>query len=811
MVQDLRHGARMLIRQRGFTLIAVLTLALGVGANTAIFSLAYQILLSDLPYPESDRLVALSLTHSAAAAAGVSRFRVNAGNWEEWRALSRSFADIALVRPGVNFNLTGDGSPERVRGAKVSSNLLQVLGTGPLFGRSFTEEEALRDAKVVLLAYGFWDRRYARDPNIIGRRIHLNSESYEVIGVLPQAFGYPARDIDLLSPLFIPPGELRTEYNFHYRAVGRLEKGVSIEQAQAEAEAITLRWSERFPQSGGNRYGVWLASLRDDAVGDFRSVLYVLGAAVGGLLLVGCINLGGLLAVRASSRTREFAIRAALGASASRLLRQTIAEALPLGVAGALGGLLLAWWLIEVSRRWLPPQLPGSDTIGLHLPALLFALALGLIVVLLAGMIPSRLVARAQSAGSLARRIEQESRASTGGGAMRSAVAAAQMAITLVLIFAVSLLGRSLVEVLKVDPGFSPESVLTLQLQVTRAEYPTDSALADYYHRLVARVKNVPGVTEAGMVNALPFSGSGVSGPVEFEGQTDSHRLAADGRSATPGYFAAMGIPLIGGRDFTEHDNEKGAGVGIIDEQMARRAFGGENPIGKRFRFGVITNSTPWIEIVGVVGHIRYQSLESDPRPQVYWPQAQPRPEAQQSRDQAALVIRTSGRPEAFASAILEEIRRENPNQPVYDLRSMEEWLDRSLQSRKLLTGLVALFGVSALLLACLGLYGVVSYGVGLRLREFAIRMALGADASDLRRMVVARALLISLTGSAIGLIAIWPVGRALRSLLYGVGSGDAIALVAAPVVMLATALLASLGPSRRAARANPADALRGD
>jgi len=808
MIQDLRYGVRMLLTNKSFTTVAVLSLALGIGLTTAIFSVAYGLLLRALPYPDPERLATLSLTNTVAAATGVSRFSVNAANWIEWRAQSRSFEDIALTRVATNFNLTGDGPPERVQGARASSNLPQVLGLQPLLGRSFTEEETLRDAKVAVLSYGFWQRRCARDPDILGRRLQLNGESFEVIGVLPPEFRYPTKDFDVLAPLFIPPDQLRSWGYFYYKAVGRLKPGVSLQQAQAEASTITERLAQQHPRGkDAGQDGVWVELLLDSTVGQFRTTLYVLVAAVGCLLLIGCINLGGLLLVRASARTHEFAIRAALGASRARLRRQTLAEVLPLSVAGAGAGVLLAWWLLKVLVRWLPPQLPGLEAIGLHGPVLALALLLSVLVVLLAGMLPARLASRVRLAGTM----QQDSRTVAGGGRMRNALVAAQIAVTLVLVFAGGLLLRSLVAVMQVNPGFAPQGVLTMHLQVTRAKYPTEPQVADYYHRLVARVKTIPGVSEAGVVNLLPFGDSGVSGPVYFEGQPDEARSFANFLSATPGYFAAMGMPLIRGRDFSERDKEGAPPVAIIDEQLARSVFGHGNPLGQRIRFGVITDRTPWIEIVGVVGHIRAGSLETDPRPQVYWPGAQPRPEAQQTPYRSALVIKTAGHPESFASAVVEQLHRENPDQPVYDVRSMEDWLDQSLQSRHLLTGLVTLFGGSALLLACLGLYGVVSYGVGLRVREFAIRTALGAQPGDLRRLVLAHAVRLWLAGSAIGLVVAWPVGRALQSQLYGVGSADAVALAVAPSLLLVTALLAGLGPARRAGRVDPAVTLRGD
>ncbi len=808
MFQDLRYGIRMLFKHKGFTVVAVLTLALGIGANTAIFSVAYGILLRALPYPAAERLVTISLTNTVAAASGVPRFSVSAVNWLEWRAQSKLFEDIALTRPAVNFNLTGAGRPEHVQGARASWNLAQVLGVQPQLGRTFTEEETQRDAKVVVLSNDFWQRRFARDPAVVGRRVQLNDEAFEVIGVLPPEFRYPTKDFDLLAPLFIAPDEIQTWGHFYYKAVGRLKPGVSLPQAQAETSTITERLAEQRPRGkSAGQDGTWVESLLDTNVGQFRTTLYVLLAAVGCLLLIGYINLGGLLIVRANARAHEFAIRAALGASRARLRRQTLAEVLPLSLAGAGAGVLLAAWLLKLLVQWLPPQLPGSEAIDLHGPVLAFALLLSVLVVLLAGMLPARLAACVR----LVETIQQGSRTVASGGALRNTLVIAQIAATLVLVFAGGLLARSLVAVWQVNPGFSPQGVLTLNLQVARAKYPTESQTADYYQRLAARVKTIPGVSAAGVVSLLPFNASIPSGPVEIEGKQGEGRIIGEFSSATPGYFAALGIPLRRGRDFSEQDKEDASPVGIIDEQLARKVFGREEPLGKRFKFGVITDKTPWIEVVGVVGHIKSISLEADYRPQVYWPKAQPRPEVQRTQERATLVVRTISHPASFTSAVVEQIQKENPEQPVYDVRSMEDRLDQSLQPRYFLTGLVTLFGVAALLLACLGLYGVVSYGVGLRLREFAIRTALGAQVSDVRRLVLGHALRLWVVGSALGLIVAWPVGRALQSQLYGVGGNDVLALAVAPLLLLVTALLAGLGPARRAERVDPAVTLRSE
>ncbi len=801
LIEDTRFGLRILRKSPVWTTVMAATLALGIGLTTAIFSVVYGVLLRPLPYPEPERLMALwTTTTNADFARGLPRINVNGPNWQEWRAQSKLFEDIALVRTVANFNLTGEGPPERLQGARTSWNLPSVLGVRPFMGRVFTEEETRRDANVAVLSYAFWVRRFGRDAGILGRKIRLNGAPYEVIGVMPPEYRYPTKDFELWTPLFIPAAEMRQPFaNFQYVSVGRTKVGITLKQAQDEMSAIMRRITERYPQlSGRGTLGVLVEPLLMSATVDVRATLYVLLAAVGSLLLIGCVNLGGLLIARASARAREVAVRAALGATAARLRRQMLAEVLPLSMAGAGGGILLAWFLLTALAPWLPSQMPRVETVGLNAPVLTFALGLSVAIVLLAGMLPARVAARVHLAGTL----QKDSRTVASSGKLRNGLVTAQIAVTLVLVFSCALLGRSLIALLKQDLGYSTQGVLTMHLAVTRAKHPSDLEVADYYRRLVERIRTIPGVLEAGVVNRLPLSGTAQINPAEFENKPNAETASLDTRVATPGYFAAMGIPLIRGRIYSDEDKTS---VGVIDEQLARRVFGNEDPVGKRFRFGLGSDASPWAEIVGVVGHVRHDGLETDPRSQVYWPQTY------RGQDRGALVVRTSGHPESFTSAIVEQIHNEDPDQPVYEVRSMQEWVDRNLQARNLMTTLVALFGGASVLLACLGLYGTVSYGVGLRLREFGIRMALGADPWEVRRLVLRHAARLSIAGSAIGLMLVWPAGRALRSLLYGVGNDDPVALMAAPVLLLTVALVASLGPARRAGHVDPVITLRSE
>ena len=796
--EDCRFGLRMLRKSPAWTAVVVATLALGVGLSTAIFSVVYAVLLQPLPYPNPQQLVAV---WPSAPKHGYARFNVNAALWLYWRKNATLLEDLALTRPIANFNLTGDGPPERLQGARTSYNLPRLLGVAPYLGRVFTEEEQLADARVAILSYAFWIRRIGGDTAIIGRKIQLNGQPFEVIGVMPPQFRYPSADFELWTPLYIPPEEVRDGMNYQYICAGRLKPGVTLARAQAEFSRMMRQLSDQRPKDYGpvsDPLGAIVERLADSDAFQVRGSLYVLLGAVACLLLIGCMNLAVLLIARASARAREMAVRAALGASRGRLQRQLLAELIPLALAGCAGGVLAAWWLLRALVPYLPATMPRADTIGLHPAVLAFAIAASVAVVLLAGVAPARFASHATS-------LQQGSRSVTAGGTARNALVVAQIAVTLALLFGGMLFARSFVSLLQVQPGFASQGVLTMHLAVTRAKYREDERVADYYRRMIDAVKSIPGVTAAGLVNRLPFSGIAQTGGIEFEGRSGMYD--SDWRSATPGYFDAIGIPLKQGRVFSDGDSAHSPPVGLIDERMARQAFGSENPIGKRFRRYLpgFAKQDAWCTIVGVVGHILNDSLERDPRPQVYWP------ETQRTQDRAALVVRTAADPERFTRAVIAQIRKEDPDQPVYDIRTMQEWVGRSLQTRTLLTGTIALFAAACLLLACLGLYGVVCYTADLRVREFGIRMALGARATHVRALVLRHAGRLAFWGSVIGLALSWPVAQAVRSLLFGVTTSDLISWLLPPALLIVVALLSGLGPAGRAAKSDPAVTLRSE
>jgi len=800
ILNDIWYGWRVMRKAPVWTSVVALTLVLGIGLSTAIFSVVYGVMLNPLPYPEPGRLITL---WNSAPGGVYQRFNANALNWTVWRARSHSFEDIALVRLIANYNLTGDGKPERLQAARTSWNLPHVLRVEPLMGRVFTEKEQNSDAHVAVLSYYLWQRRFGGDPNILGRKIPLNGAAYEVIGVMPANYRFPTPQFELWTPLYLPPDEIQPGLNYNYMAVGRLKTGVTVPQAQAEMSGIMRQFAQEHPQTNRLSKGKFVEAIVEPLLDGYtlpvRGALWVLLAAVGCLLLIGCFNLSILLLARASSRAKEIAVRAALGASGGRLRRQMLAEVIPLSILGAIGGIALAWLLLKSAVQLLPATMPRIESIGFNVPVLVFAIAISLLVVIVAALLPARVAGRTQMAGTM----QHSSRSVAGRTRARSLLVTAQVAITVVLLFGGALFVRSLSAVLKVNPGFTTQGVLTMHLAVTRAKHPQDRQVAEFYERILERVRSLSGVVAAGFVNRLPLSGVSQTGGVNIEERPEMQSLDTDWRSATPGYFEAAGIPLKRGRLFSSYDRPDSPLVGLIDDQLAHKVFGDADPIGKRFRIAIADQ--PWVEIIGVVGHILNDTLEKDVRPQVYWP------ETQRTQDRAALVVRTMARPETLTAAVMEQIRKEDPDQPVYDVRSMQEWMSQTLSTRNLMTQVVTFFGAASLVLAVLGLYGVVSYTAGQRMREFGIRMALGAGLGHVRRLVLGQAGRLVVCGCALGLALAWPAGRALRSLLYGVTSSDGVAMIVAPVVLPVVALLASLGPARRATRADPASTLRAE
>jgi putative ABC transport system permease protein len=798
LAQDVRHGARLMARAPGFTAAAVLTIALSIGATTTMFSIVYGVVLEPLPFHDGDRLVHLFNT---APSRGLPRSGVAMANVADWRARNHVFTDIGVYRPNANLNLTGVGEPERLNGSRVSANLFPMLGVAPLYGRLFLagEDTDGRD-RVAILTYGLWKRRFGADPAIVGRTIALNGEPYTVVGVLRESFAYPTREYQIHVPLTLNPAELVSRMNYNYLAVARLAPGVTLDQARAELNVLSAQIEREHPNEAAG-IGAGAEPMLADTVGAARTPLYILLGAVAAMLLIGCANLANLLQARALGRARELAMRAALGASRGRLILQSMTEIVPMLVGGGAIGLLVASVAVVAIGRFVPPEVPRAENIGLHWIVVAVSaatlVAIGLFVSAWPALEASRLALSAAASW----------RGNSGAprrARVRDGLVAAQIAATLCLLVSAALLVRSLVALRRVNPGFNAESVYTVHLAIPRAKYPRDIDVAAYGTRILERVRALPSVVSVALVNRLPLAGGVQTAPIEFEG-LDSSALGlknVDTRSVTPDYFRTLEIPLASGRAFLETD-DAATRVAIIDDRLAKTIFGTANPIGHRVR--IAAGDEPWLTIIGVVGHIRHDRLEEDARPQIYFSFRY------LTQDRMALAARTRGEASAVAGPVVAAIRAVDPEQPVYDARTLDAVVDRSLGERWLQTVLLGAFASIALLLASIGVYGVIAFGVGQRTREFGIRRALGAQRGEIVRSVLRRGVMLFAAGSAVGLVAAAASARLLVSLLFNVSGFDAPSFAAATAILFAVALAACALPARRAAGVDPSVALRAE
>lgn len=798
--RDVAFGARLLRKAPGFAAAAVVIVALGIGSATAIFSVVYGVVLRPLPYAEPERLVGL---WTRAPRLRMPRALVAAADHREWAKANHVFEGIALVRPIANFNLVGQGEPERLLGARVSPDLFTVLGITPALGRAFNEDEDRGGREnVVLLSHGFWKRRFGGDPGVVGRAVLLSGTPHTVVGVMRPDFQYPGPEFQVWTPLTINPDELsRKETPYSYLAVARLRRGVGVPAAQAEMDVIAERLEKAYPGNRDVRFEV--ARMSEDSVRAVRPALYVLLGAVSCVLLIACLNLANLLGARAATRGREFAVRLALGASRRRLVLQALAEVAPVLLLGGVLGVVGARWAVAAFRPVAPPGLPRVSAIGLNGPVLAFSVAVLALTGVIAGLLPAAQAWQSDLAAT------REGNRSVAGGRRqsiaRSVLVMGQVALAVPLLVGAGLLARSFAALTRVDPGFRASGVLSAHLAIPRSKYPQDRDVAAFCARLRERVAELPGVASAGMVNRLPLGGVAQIGSIQFENvEASEARLpSADWRTVTPGYFATLGIPLREGRDFTEHDGEDAPPVGIVDERIARALWPGQSALGHRFR--IPFGDLPWVEIVGVVGHVRHDALDVDLRPQVYWPYGQ------RAQDRMVLVARGRGDVRNLIPAVVQAVRNVDPEQPVYDVRTMEDVVERSLSQRWLSTALLAAFASVSLLLASVGVYGVMAFGVARRVREFGIRVTLGAERADLTRLVLGQGMRLAAAGILAGLGGAAILSRAMASLVYGVGPRDAASFVMSTVVLLAVAALASYLPARRAASVDPAVTLRCD
>jgi putative ABC transport system permease protein len=802
MIADIRYAIRMLAKSPAFTFIAVLTLALAIGANTAIFSVVNAVLLRPLPYPHAEQLVRVFGTQPTLAEAPSSP-----ANFLEWKTENRVFTHIAAW-VGKGFNLTGTDKPERVIGARVSSDMFQLLGVQPTLGRDFTAEEDRDGANhVMILSYEFWQRRFAGDPNAIGQTIKLSDETYAIIGVMPRGFAFPSTRTQVWTPVAFSPGEGATRDTNFIDVVARVKPGVSLEQAQANMRAIAQSQAQRYPKTNVG-VGVKVVSFQEQMVGNVRPMLVVLLGAVGFVLLIACANVANLLLARATARQREMAIRGALGASRSRVVRLLLTESVLLAIVGGALGLLLAIWSLDLLVSLKPANLPRLAEINVNRTVFLFTAAVSVLTGVLFGLAPAWQVSKSD----LNEGLKESGRGSDAPRQhrLRALLVVSEVALSLVLLIGAGLMIRSFSRLLAVDPGFKPDHVLTAFVSLPIPKYWKHEDQVVFYDRLVERLRNVPGVSAASVVTDLPLYGGSSTG-FDVEGRppaSEGQRAMADYRIISPDYFAAMGMRLIKGRPFSSHDTEAVPGVVIINETLAARFFAGEDPIGKRLDMSGAPKDLR--EIVGVVADVRNYGVDADVKPEAYVPLLQSSPSYLAGVTSALIIVlRSTIEPAALGQTIREQVQALDKDEPVSEVKTMELYLAESMSQRRFNMLLLGVFAGLALVLAAVGIYGVIAYTVTQRTHEMGIRIALGARAGDILRLIFSNAMATTITGIVIGLGAAFGLTRLLQSLLYQVTATDPVVFATIPLLLLAVAVLATYFPARRAMKVDPITALR--
>jgi putative ABC transport system permease protein len=805
-IQDVKYGGRVLAKSPGFALVAVLTLALGIGANTAIFSVVSAVLLRPLAYPEAERLVKVWEDESASGLS--SRATVAPGNYFDWKSQNQTLAGMAASEFRA-FNLTGDGEPERVIGSGVEANHFSLVGVRPALGRDFLkEEDAPGGAKSAVLSHGLWQSRYGGDPAVLGRNILLNGESYQVVGVMPAGFEF--NGARLWVPLALT-AEQHSERSWHnLEVVARLKPGVTAEQADADLDAIAARIAAAYPDDAqGMRAAV--VPLRDELIGDARRPLAMLLGAVGLVLLIACANTAGMLLARAAARRREIAVRCALGAGRLRIVRQLLTESLLLGAAGGLLGLLFALWSFAFLRQLVPAGMREATELHLDTSVLLFTLFVSVLSGLGFGLVPALQASRTDLTEAL-----KSSTARSGFGGqrrLRDAFVVSQVALSLVLLVGAGLLVKTLSRLRGQYDDLRPERVLTVRTQLSDEKYEEQARRTDFYERVLSRVRGLPGVEAAGYATAVPLAWKGGMNGLLLEGKQPTPGLAwnAMHRQATPDYFRAIGIAVKEGRAFADSDNETAMPVAVINETMARLYWPGESVLGRRFKVappgGRDDGSRPWLTIVGVVADVRQMGADAPVKSEMYIPQRQAALYPFHApRD---LVVRASVEPLGLVPAVREAIREADPAQPVSNVRTMDEVLGRETAQRQLGATLVLSFAALALLLAALGIYGVLAYFVTQHVPEIGVRLALGARPADILGLVLKRGMTLALVGLAVGLAASYALTRLMTGLLFGVSATDPLTYAGVALVIAAVALAACLVPARRAMKVDPMQALR--
>ncbi|MCI0489560.1 MAG: ABC transporter permease [Blastocatellia bacterium] len=800
LLKDARYAVRAMIRQPGFTALSVLALALGIGANTAIFSVVNALLLRSLPYNDPDRIVSVNKVASEGGLPGLA-----ANEYLDWQQQNQVFEHVAAYT-NDNFNLTGEGDPERLSIAQVTANIFPLLGVQPLKGRVFLpEEDRPGHDQVVVVSEGFWQRRYGGSPDLIGKALTLNDKVYTVVGIMPESFRFPGA-YEIWMPLALDEeAERHGEFWSLIEVIGRLRPGISMARAQSDLEIISARLAENNPDPRTARLDI--VPLHNQIVGDIRFTVLIMFGAVGLVLLVACSNVANLMLARATSRQKEMAIRAAVGASRWRLMRQLLTESVLLGLAGGVLGVLLAMWGIGPVVSLVPENVANSlqsiNEIGIDSRILGFTFAIAIITGVIFGLAPALAVSKPDLNSAL----KEGSRSlamSSGWRNLREVLVISELALAFVLLVAAGLMVRSFARLSHIDPGFKSEGVLTMRVNLPSSRYAENEQVAGFIREALERIEALPEVQSAGTTNHSILLGHSLIAHFQFEGlpPPDRKKDPPIGVGAVSrDYFRAMAIPLIGGRYFTDSDSADAQQVAIINQALARRFYPNEDPLGKRISFGCKEGFCR--TIVGVVGDIRQESLTADITPEIYLPALQ------NPIRGMTLVVRTASDPLSLAGAVRSQILAVDPGQPVSEIKTLDQHMADSVSQSRSMMFMFGAFAALALILAVLGIYGVMSYTVTQRTHEIGIRMALGARSGDVMRLIVGRGMAMALIGVGIGLAAAYFLTRLMESLLYGVTATDLVTFAVIPALLAGVAFVACYIPARRATRVDPMVALR--
>ena len=802
--QDLRYGLRTLLKNPGFTIVAVVALALGIGANSAIFSVVNSVLLRPLPFKSPKQLV---MVWENAVHLGFPKNTPSPPSFLDWQRQNTVFTGMAAMSER-SFNLTGVGEPERLEGRRVSANLFDLLGVPALLGRTFVPDDDRPGTHVALLSYSLWQRSFGSDPSIIGRAVTLNGESYTVIGVMPRGVhlhAYGNWNDELWVPIAFTNEESTNRGTHFLEVIARIKPGITLKQAQAEMETIAARLAKEYPKYN-TRIGATVMPLHEEIVGDIKPALLILLGAVGFVLLIACANVANLLLARAAVREKEIALRLALGASRSRLTRQFLTESVLLAFLGGGFGLLLALAGIRVLKTFIPPSIPQTQTISIDGKVLLFTALTALLTGIVFGLAPAMHASHSNLNESM-KEGGRDSASGRKGNRLRDLLVIGEVAVSFILLVGAGLLINSFLHLRNLDPGFRADHLLTMKVDLLELKYPDGERRSVFFDEVLRRIRVLPGVQSVAVAGNLPLTYNGDSATIAVEGIPDpppDQWPDVIYRAIGPGYFSTMGIPLIRGHDFTDQDRADSKKVVVISEKTAEHYWPGEDPIGKRVKPDATNSDVPWREVIGVVKDVRQNDFIAQPKMQMYF-------NYRQLKDLApnALIVRTSVDPMSLATPVRNSIWAVDKDQPVADVDTMDHIVSAAIARQRFSMLVLGVFAASALMLAAVGIYGVMSYSVTQRTYEIGIRMALGARRADVLQMTIKQGLKLVSVGMILGLVAAFLLTRILTSLLFGVSATDPITFIGISLVLLAVAILASYIPALRATKVDPIIALR--